>query len=132
MSTAVHHVELWTHALAAVEASWDWLFDALGWIKAEDGWSTGRVWHHPSGTYVVLEQSADVSADHHDRLAPGLNHLALTISSRALLDQVRDQGADHGWTELFGSAYPHAGGPDHTALFMINTQGFEIELVTPD
>lgn len=36
---------------------------------------------------------------------------------------------EHGWQELFADKYPHAGGPTHTALFLENTEGFEVELV---
>ena len=39
------------------------------------------------------------------------------------------QCAAHGWTELFADAYPHAGGPDHVALYLANAEGFEVELV---
>lgn len=130
MTGAVHHVELWTHDLSEVESGWDWLFDALGWVKADDGWASGRIWTHRDGTYVVLEQSRDVRGDLHERRAPGLNHLALNLDSRDELDQLRAEANSHGWSELFGADYPHAGGPDHTALFLENRQGFEVEIVS--
>ncbi|MER5673351.1 hypothetical protein [Pseudonocardia alni] len=67
----------------------------------------------------------------HDRTRPGLNHLALAVSGRARLDALRADCAAHGWSELFAGTYPHAGGPDHTALFVENAEGFEVELVAP-
>jgi len=30
---------------------------------------------------------------------------------------------------LFADKYPHAGGPEHTALFLVNSEGFEVEIV---
>lgn len=129
MSNPVHHIELWTHDLAQVEASFDWLLPRLGWSADHDpAWPDGRVWRHATGAYVVLEQSTAVTAPH-DRLRAGLNHLALRAADRAELDAIRVACSDHGWSELFAEHYPHAGGPEHMALFLENTQGFEIEVV---
>ena len=77
----------------------------------------------------MLEQSTDVTDDPHDRLRPGLNHLAVNCPSADLLDSIRARADEHGWRELFGASYPHAGGPAHTALFLENGQGFEVEIV---
>jgi hypothetical protein len=38
-------------------------------------------------------------------------------------------GHPHGWTLLFPDRHPHAGGPDHYAAYLENTDGFEVELV---
>lgn len=130
MTVAIHHVELWTRDLAGTAPSFHWLFRELDWTLRDDGWDRGRIWTHPSGVYVVLEQSPAVHGVH-DRTRPGLNHLALAVSGRARLDTLRADCAAHGWSELFAGAYPHAGGPDHTALFVENAEGFEVELVAP-
>lgn len=127
---AVHHVELWTHDLAGAAPSFDWVMRELGWAGEPDpDWPAGRTWTHPSGVYLVLEQSSAVVGTSHERLRPGLNHLALRVVSRAALDRLRDECAAHGWSELFADRYPHAGGPQHTALFVENDQGFELEMV---
>jgi len=131
MAAAVHHIELWTNDLGQVEAGWQWLLTSLGWRDGDDEWESGRTWHHPDGTYIVLEQSSAVVAISHDRMRPGLNHLAINSPSQALLDALRDQALEHGWRELFGDRYPNAGGPEHTALFLENPQGFEVEIVSP-
>ncbi|GAB2609526.1 VOC family protein [Pseudactinotalea suaedae] len=130
MANPVHHIELWTHDLATAEPGWHWLLDSLGWERElVEGWPNGRIWRHASGVYVVLEASAAVIGDRHDRLAPGLNHLALRTGDRAGLDALRAAAPAHGWSELFTDKYPHAGGPDHTALYLENAEGFEVELV---
>jgi hypothetical protein len=129
MRPALHHVELWTADLTAVEDSWRWLLTTIGWSDG-DAWNGGRTWRHPDGTYIVLEQSTDVVGTGHDRLRPGLNHLAVNCSGREVLDSLRAEAAAHGWSELFADRYPHAGGAAHTALFLENAQGFEVEIVS--
>lgn len=127
---AVHHIELWTRDLSSAEPAFAWLLDRLGWSAEHDpDWPSGRIWRHPSGAYLVLEQSPHVRDQPHDRLRPGMNHLALCAADRETLDRIRAECAAHGWRELFAEAYPHAGGPQHTALFLEHPQGFEIELV---
>lgn len=128
MHTALHHVGLWTTDLAEVEEGWRWLLTGLGWSDG-DTWAEGRTWMHPDGTYLVLEQSPDVKDALHDRLRAGLNHLAVNCPSVDILDLLRGQADAHGWRELFADRYPHAGGSSHTALFLENIQGFEVELV---
>ena len=130
MQTALHHVELWTTDLAAAEEGWRWLLTTVGWSDG-DSWTQGRTWTNPDGTYIVLEQSPDVMDGPHDRLRAGLNHLAINCSSVEVLDSLRAGSRAHGWRELFTDQYPNAGGPLHTALFLENAQGFEVEIVSP-
>lgn len=129
MTNVVHHIELWTSDVEAAAPAFDWLLNAIGWTAEHDpAWPAGRTWRHPSGVYVVLEQSPDVTGTH-ERTRAGLNHLALRVGDREQLDVLREQCGQHGWTELFADRYPHAGGPQHTALFIENREGFELELV---
>ena len=130
--TGLHHLELWTADLALAEPSWDWLLSALGWPAEQvGGWESGRIWRHGDGSYIVLEQSGDVEGVGAQRRRPGMNHLALTIADRAGLDSLRAEAAEHGWSELFGAEYPHAGGTDHVAWYGENAEGFEVEVVAP-
>lgn len=131
-ASALHHLELWTHDLTIDEPSFRWLLTTLGWnAERVEGWPEGRIWRHPSGTYIVLEQSAAVRNARHDRRAPGINHFALTISDRSALDRLRAHAGGHGWRELFRDRYPHAGGEGHTAWYAENPGGFEVEVVSP-
>lgn len=130
MVNPVHHIELWTDDLADVVDSFHWLLTELGWRgESNSDWPQGRIWRHESGVYLVLEESPDVRVGRHDRLRPGLNHLALRGLDLPHLDRLRADSIHHGWTELLADQYPHAGGPAHTALFLENLQGFEIEIV---
>ncbi|GAA1729466.1 hypothetical protein GCM10009809_26330 [Isoptericola hypogeus] len=123
----LHHVELWVPDLARAERSWGWLLGRLG-HRPYQSWDRGRSWRL-GGTYVVVEQSPDLVDDLHDRRRPGLNHLALHAGTRAELDALVDDAPAHGWTLLFAERHPFAGGADHCAGYLVDEDGFEIELV---
>ncbi len=121
----MHHLDLWVSDLATADGEWCWLLGELGW-EAD---STVKSWTHPDGTYLFMERSTDLVDETHDRLRPGVNHLALTCEDRALLDRMRAESSSHGWHELFADRYPHAGGDDHVALYLESSEGFEVEVV---
>jgi catechol 2,3-dioxygenase-like lactoylglutathione lyase family enzyme len=123
----VHHVELWVPDLDRAIESWGWLLQALGYTTFQD-WPAGRSWRL-GPTYIVVEQSPDLSASAHDRCRPGLNHLAFHVSDSRLVDSLTAQAPHHGWTLMFPDRHPYAGGPDHYAAYLENADGFEVELV---
>jgi catechol 2,3-dioxygenase-like lactoylglutathione lyase family enzyme len=123
----LHHVELWVPDLPRAVAEWGWLLGRLGYEQFQD-WQHGRSWHL-AGTYLVVEQSPALSGAEHDRLRPGLNHLAFHAGSRQAVDAITADAPAHGWTLLFPDRHPHAGGPDHYAAYLASTDGFEAELV---
>ena len=86
----------------------------------------------PGGPYVVLEAGPDVARVPHDRLRPGLNHVAFHAGTRAELDALVATAPERGWSLLFGDRHPYAGGPDHYAAYLEDAQGFEVELVASD
>ena len=124
MTRALHHLDLWVDDVATAEGEWGWLLAWCGWQR-EDGELS---WVHDDGTYVFMEHSADQHGEH-DRLRPGVNHLALVVSTRDELDRMRAESTDHGWHEMYADRYPHAGGEEHVALYVENTEGFEVEVV---
>ena len=121
---AVHHLDLWVDDVDRAEGEWGWLLAGCGWQR-EDGI---RSWLHPDGTYVFMEHSPDQHGSH-DRLRPGVNHVALTVASRERLDRLRAEAGERGWRELYADGYPHAGGPQHVALYLESSEGFEVEVV---
>ncbi|WP_405067777.1 VOC family protein [Kribbella sp. NBC_01510] len=131
MVAAVHHVEIWVPDLSRAQESWGWVLNRLGW-KDGDGWPGGMTWAAPDGSYVVVEQSPAMSAGEHDRLRPGMNHLALNAAGRAEVDAIVAEAGRHGWTLMFADRHPYAGGPQHYAAFLHNTDGYELEIVAPD
>lgn len=128
MLRAVHHLALWVADPIAAEGEWGWLLGELGW-ESDRSRDSGPAWSHPDGTHLFLEHSSDQDDAPHDRLRAGLNHLALLTEERTLLDRVRAESSAHGWHELYADRYPRAGGDEHVALYLENSEGFEIEVV---
>ncbi|UBH24115.1 reverse transcriptase-like protein [Micrococcus porci] len=123
----LHHVEIWAADLDAAVESLGWLFEQVGYAPG-DAWAEGRV-YRGAGDYLVLESGRDVAPGGHDRLRPGLNHLAFRAGTRADVDRIAAQAADHGFTLLFEDRHPFAGGRDHYAAYLETADGFEVELV---
>lgn len=65
----------------------------------------------------------------HDRLAPGLNHLAFHAGPPAEVDRLTAAAPERGWRLLFPDRHPYAGGPDTYAAYLEDPHGYEVELV---
>ncbi len=124
---ALHHVELWVPDLGRAARSWGWLLGELGYRPLQE-WPAGRSWVL-GDTYLVVEQSPAMLPAEHERLRPGLNHLAFHVGTRAELDALVVRAPEHGWRLLFADRHPHAGGPDTYAAYLEDADGFEAELV---
>jgi catechol 2,3-dioxygenase-like lactoylglutathione lyase family enzyme len=124
---SLHHVELWVPDLGRAVREWGWLLGRLGYESFQD-WPAGRSWRL-GGTYLVIEQSPAMTAGEHDRLRPGLNHLAFHAGPRHRVDELAAGGPAHGWTLLFPDRHPYAGGSGHYAAYLASTDNFEVELV---
>ena len=125
----LHHVELWVPDLERATGSWGWLSERLGYVPYQR-WGAGRSWRH-GATYIVVEQSPALRpGEPHDRMRPGLNHLAFHVpGGQGELDALVAAAPDHGWTLLFPDRHPFAGGPEHCAAYLEDRNGFEVELV---
>ena len=127
MTRALHHLDLWVDDVATAEGEWGWLLAWCGWQREEGMLS----WVHDDGTYVFMEHSSDQHGTH-DRLRPGVNHLAMIVQTREQLDRMRAESTEHGWHEMFADRYPHAGGEEHVALYLESSEGVEVEVVVSD
>ncbi len=123
----LHHVELWVPDLERGKAEWGWLLGELGYQPFQD-WPAGCSWRL-GVTYLVIEQSPAMSAAEHDRLRPGLNHLAFHAGARQCVDALAASALSHGWTLLFADQHPYAGGENHYAAYLANTDSYEVELI---
>jgi catechol 2,3-dioxygenase-like lactoylglutathione lyase family enzyme len=123
----LHHVELWVPSLSRAVESWGWILGSLGWTQYQD-WPGGRSWRD-GDVYVVVEESPALSGTSHDRLRPGLNHLAFQAGSRNALDALVADAPAYGWALMFPDRHPWAGGPEHYAAYLEDRDGFEVELV---
>jgi catechol 2,3-dioxygenase-like lactoylglutathione lyase family enzyme len=123
----LHHVELWVPDLQRAVEQWGWLLGELGYTPFQD-WAAGRSWRG-GNTYLVVEQSPEIIAGEHDRHRPGLNHLAFHAGDRSRVDSLTAAAPANGWTLMFPDTHPHAGGLDHYAAYLTNTDSYEVELV---
>ena len=130
-TTGLHHLEVWVRDLDVAVRSFGWLFERLGWTLFQV-WDQGRSWQAPrEGPYVVMEQSPDLAWQPYDRKAPGLNHLALAVPERWMVDRIVSEAPTYGWRLMFADRHPHAGGAQHYAAYLENEEGFEVEVVAP-
>ena len=125
----LHHVEIWVPDLDRAVAGWGWLLGQLGYEPFQR-WPDGISFRLGS-TYLVFEQSPAMTTGSHERVRPGLNHLAFHVADRAQVDALATAAPEHGWSLLFPERHPYAGGPDHYAAYLENADGYEIELVAP-
>ena len=123
----LHHVEIWVGDICAAEASWGWLLAGLGY-QCSERWPRGQSWRLDQ-TYIVLEEGPDVADAPHDRLRPGVNHIAFSAGTRSEVDVLVGEAPSHGWTLMFVEQHPFAGGPDTYAAYLEDGAGFEVELV---
>lgn len=104
-----------------------WLLTQLGYVQGEP-WVTG-VSYQGAHDYIVLESSPDVLDTPHQRLAPGLNHLAFYAGTKAQVDALTRAALSRGFTLMFQDKHPYAGGTAHYAAYLADSEGFEFELV---
>ncbi|GGR61079.1 VOC family protein [Streptomyces roseolus] len=123
----LHHVEIRVPDLDRALASLGWLLRTLGYTVSQS-WDTGRS-RLLGPTYLVIEQSAALTADRHDRRRPVLNHLAFHTEDAAAVENLVAEAARHGWNLMFPEPHPYAGGEQHYAAYLENADGFEVELV---
>ncbi|MGP9031922.1 VOC family protein [Glutamicibacter mysorens] len=123
----LHHVEIWVEDLAASTASLGWLLTRLGYT-VNSQWANG-ISYSCGEFYIVLESGPDAKKQRHDRLAPGLNHLAFHAGTRQDVDTLTAEALDHGFTLMFAQLHPYAGGVQHYAAYLEDAAGFEVELV---
>jgi hypothetical protein len=46
-----------------------------------------------------------------------------------MVDQLAAEALQHGWGLMFADQHPFAGGPQHYAAYLENSDGYEVELV---
>jgi hypothetical protein len=123
----LHHIEIWLPRNSLIRGDWQWLLTSVGYVRVSE-WREGESWS-ADGPYLTLTTSPRLIDARHDRRAPGVNHIALSVSSTHSVDTIVAATPDRGWRPLYADRYPHAGGPAHYAAWLENVDGFKVEIV---
>ena len=126
----LHHVEINVSDLESSIEFWGWFLTSLG-CELFQTWPEGRSWRKDA-TYIVFKRTDErhVGAGYH-RARTGLDHLAFHADSRKEVDEMREKLRARGVSLIYEDRYPHAGGPDHYALFFEDPDRIKVELVAP-
>jgi catechol 2,3-dioxygenase-like lactoylglutathione lyase family enzyme len=109
-------------------AFWGWLLLELGYLLDTE-WDEGCA-YRLGDTYVVFVQAPDGPHEKAiDRRRPGLNHLAFHVEATSEVDRLTEELRARGIRILYEDRHPHAGGPDHYAVFLEDPDGLKVELV---
>ncbi len=122
-----HHVEIWVADLETAKDEWGWLLQRLGFVRKSE-WHEGQSWA-VGDAYLTFTTSPNLSGSAHDRRRPGVNHIAFHGGSAREVDETMELAQQHGWRLLYHERYPHAGGLDHYAGWLENSEGFKAEIV---
>ncbi|MCF7826398.1 MAG: VOC family protein [Candidatus Marinimicrobia bacterium] len=127
----LHHIEIYVSNLEQTRHFYEWFLGLLGYREFQS-WDQGFSFLHGS-TYVVFVQTAEkyLKQSYH-RCGTGLNHFAFWANSIDQVDQVRELLRARGVNILYQDRHPHAGGPDHYAVFFEDPDRIKLELVAPD
>jgi catechol 2,3-dioxygenase-like lactoylglutathione lyase family enzyme len=126
----LHHVELYVSDLRRSAAFWSWLLEQLGYEPFQE-WENGVSWRCGE-TYLVFVQAEERFLDiPYHRCRVGLNHLAFYARSRRQVDALTEELRRRGVTILYEDRHPHAGGPDHYAVYFEDPDRIKVEVVAP-
>ena len=126
----LHHVELYAADFATAVSFWEWFLGELGYERHQE-WADGRSWKL-GPTYLVIARAPEEYADEeYHRRHPGLNHLAFHAESRSHVDEMTEKLQERESTILYEDDHPHAGGPDHYAVYFEAPERVKVELVAP-
>jgi catechol 2,3-dioxygenase-like lactoylglutathione lyase family enzyme len=126
----LHHIEVYVSNLARSVAFWTPFMQLLGYEP--DPWSGGMNYVRDGAAYLCFLPAPEehVAAGYH-RKRVGLNHLAFTGRSRQHVDEIAAWVKSAGYAVLYEERYPHAGGPNHYALFCEDPDRIKVEVVAP-
>ena len=126
----LHHVEIYVSNLEKSIAFWTPFMRFLGY--EEDRWSGGMNYVKEGQAYFCFLPAPieHLSAGYH-RKRIGLNHLAFQGKSRAHVDEISEWIKTAGYTTLYESKYPYAGGTNYYALYCEDPDRIKVEVAAP-
>jgi catechol 2,3-dioxygenase-like lactoylglutathione lyase family enzyme len=126
----LHHIELYVSDLGKSTAFWAWLLGLLGYEQFQK-WADGISWKLGDFYIVLVQVERRFKMPEYHRKRVGLNHIALHAKSKEQVDEVAAALPSFGLRILYADRHPHAGGPDHYALYFEDPDRIKIELVAP-
>lgn len=126
----LHHVEIYVSNLERSVAFWTPFMRLLGY--EEDRWPGGMNYVKDGAAYFCFLPAPPehLSAGYH-RKRVGLNHLAFRAESRQQVDDIAAWIKAAGYTSLYESEYPYAGGPGYYAVYCEDPDRIKVEVVAP-
>lgn len=123
---AIHHLELYVRDLERSVEFWGWLLGQFAYEPYQE-WDEGISWR--SGDTYLAFVLAPSGAGDLDRRSVGLNHLAFWVADHDAVDHLTKDLQERGVRVLYEDRHPHAGGPDHYAVFFEDPDGLKVEVV---
>lgn len=126
----LHHVEIYVSDLERSIAFWSPFLAKLGYEA--DRWSGGMNYVKEGHAYLCFLPAprAHLAAGYH-RKRVGLNHLAFQADSRAHVDEIASWVKTNGYTALYESEYPFAGGAAYYAMYCEDPDRIKVEVAAP-
>lgn len=123
----LHHVEINVSDLERSSQFWEWLLGELGYERYQS-WGQG-VSLRFGPTYLVFVQTPSEHLDPpFHRRRTGLNHIAFHADSKSDVDRITELLRRRGVPILYEDRHPHAGGPDHYAVFFEDPDRIKVEI----
>lgn len=124
----LHHLEVYVSDLAKSSEFYDFLLTGLGYEHYQE-WENGVSFKKAEQYLVFVQTPPDFLEVGYHRCRTGLNHLAFHAGTPDDIDRWRQEFLNRRVKLLYDNRYPHAGGPDHYALYLEDPDGIKIELV---
>lgn len=113
----LHHVEIYVSDLETSRAFYDFLLTKLGYSLYQER-EKGLSYKKAEQYLVFVQTTQDFLEAGYHRCRTGLNHLAFHVGTPDEIDQWRKEFLTRRVKLLYDDHYPHAGGPDHHALYL--------------
>ncbi len=126
----LHHVEIYVSDLRTTKSFWKNILKHIGW-RQTGSFDQGFTLSNDHDAYLTFVQVEDHHADRpYHRCAVGLNHLAFSVETRELVDELRAYCKKKRYSMLYDDRYPFAtGGTDYYALFVEDPDRIKLEFV---